>query len=328
MARLDVFDDRRLGPGTKVETVSCALCNSTDARQVFDVPDRLFNRPEVRAILVRCQRCGLVYQNPRPTLAEMAQHYLPEYELYTPQPGASELAPALRLAYAYGMRKRRQFITRHQTAGHLLDVGCATGVFLDSMRASGGWAVQGVEISPEAAQIARDQYHLDVRTGTLEEAAFGSATFDVVTLWDVLEHLHHLGASLDEVWRILKPGGWLVLRVPNGACWDARLFGQYWAGLEPPRHLYVFTPKTLRAILEQHHFRLMRSSTASAAYTTFLLSLRFYLRDHDGSFGAGLLRVLYHPVFRVLSAPLFMVGSICHRGPQLVAVAQKISKYA
>lgn len=311
-----------------METVNCALCGGNDTIQLFDLPDRLFARPQVRAILVQCRRCGLIYQNPRPTLGEMAQHYLPEYELYAPQSTQTPISSGLRLAYDYGMRKRAGFVTRHRRGGRLLDIGCATGLFLHTMRNSGAWDVEGVEINPEATRAARAQFHLDVRTGTLEQAGFASQAFDVVTMWDVFEHVHDPAQTLEEIQRILKPQGLLVLRVPNGSSWDARLFGQYWAGLEPPRHLYVFTPQTLGAILERHRFQPLRFSTASAAYTTFLLSLRFYLCDRGGSFGPALLRVLYHPVFRVLSAPLFLVGSARLWGPQLVAAARKSASNA
>jgi 2-polyprenyl-3-methyl-5-hydroxy-6-metoxy-1,4-benzoquinol methylase len=311
-----------------METVNCALCGSADAIQLFDLPDRLFARPQVRATLVQCRRCGLIYQNPRPTLGEMAQHYLPEYELYAPQPTQATLSTGLRLAYDYGMRKRRGFVTRYRRGGRLLDVGCATGLFLHFMRNNGAWDVEGVEINPEAARMARDQFNLAVHTGTLEQAGLPSQAFDVVTMWDVFEHVHDPGQTLDEVWRILKPQGLLILRVPNGSSRDARLFGQYWAGLEPPRHLYVFTPHTLKALFHRNHFELLHYSSASAAYTTFLLSLRFYLCDRDGKLAQRLLRVLYHPAFRLLSAPIFLLASANLRGPLLVATAQKAANHA
>lgn len=308
-----------------METVVCNLCGSAEADLRFDVPDRLFERFQVRARLVQCRRCGLIYQNPRPTLDEMGAHYLPDYELYAPEPEAVALSPWLRWAYDYGMAKRRSFVTRHQPRGRLLDVGCATGTFLRGVRAAGDWEVLGVETSPAAAQIARERHGLDVRIGTVEAASFPDQAFDAVTLWDVLEHLHDPAASLLEIRRILRPGGVLVVRVPNGASRDAGWFGQYWAGLEPPRHLYVFTPQTLGRLLTQRGFQILERSSASAAYPTFLLSLRFYLREHGGRVAQRLLPLLYHPVMRVASAPLFYLASLGLRGPQLVVAARKVS---
>jgi SAM-dependent methyltransferase len=226
------------------------------------------------------------------------------------------------------MSKRQRFVSRHRPGGRLLDVGCATGLFLRAMRASGVWTVQGVEVDPQAASIARDRYHLDVYTGTLEQAALPGEAFDAITLWDVLEHLHDPAASLGELHRLLKPGGVLVVRVPNGASWDARLFGQYWAGLEPPRHLYVFTAVTLRQFIERAGLAVVEFSSASAAYITFLLSLKFYLRERGGRLARRLFPLLYHPVMRLLSAPLFGLASLGLRGPQLVAVARRRGAHA
>jgi SAM-dependent methyltransferase len=253
----------------------------------------------------------------------MEMHYLPDYELYAPEPESSAVSPLLRLAYDYGMAKRRGFLIRHQACGRLLDVGCATGTFLRAVREAGGWETHGVEMSSAAVQIARERYGLDVSAGTLEAAAFPNEMFDAVTLWDVLEHLPDPAASLTEIWRILKAAGVLILRVPNGASWDAQWFGPYWAGLEPPRHTYVFTPQTLELLLVKSGFEILHRSSGSAAYTTFLLSLRFYWGEHGKWAARRLLPLLYHPVMRLASAPLFFLASLGLRGPQLIIAARK-----
>lgn len=306
-----------------MEYVNCNLCGGDDSAPVFVLPDYLLGRSDVAATIVRCKSCGLLYQNPRPTLAEMAHYYPPEYELYVPESKIRETSRLLERAVQYGIRKRMGYVTRYKHSGRLLDVGCASGVFLGGMQKAGGWELYGVEINPDAARMAREQCHIDVRTGTLEQAAFASGFFDAITLWDVLEHLHDPAATLREIHRVLKRGGVLVIRVPNAASWDARLFGRYWAGLEPPRHLYVFTPDTLRALVTANGLSPQVWSSRMAAYTTFLLSLRFWINDHKSSSGARGLAWLDHPVMRLLSAPLFYVGSLGLRGPLMVVVARK-----
>jgi 2-polyprenyl-3-methyl-5-hydroxy-6-metoxy-1,4-benzoquinol methylase len=268
----------------------------------------------------------LIYQNPRPSLAEMPAHYPAEYESYANPSDERDAPPLLQQAYRYGMDKRRRFITRAKSGGSLLDVGCATGIFLRSMGSLPGWEVQGVEISPHAAAIARQQ-GLRVFTGTLEEAHFPAASFDAVTLWDVFEHLHDPASSLTEIRRVLKPDGLLVLRVPNVGSWDARIFGRYWAGYDSPRHLYVFDRRTLAEMLARSGFEIVSASCGIGSYPTFVLSLRFWLRARGTPpvRQQQVARFLYHPLMRLLTAPLFYLYGLGLRGPLLVVSTRPVA---
>ena len=314
-----------------METVPCNLCGADAADPRFTLPDLLLEREDVVATLVQCRQCGLVYQNPRPALAEMGAHYPPEYEPYATNAGGKQASWLLRRAIEYGIRKRCRFVTRHKKeGGRLLDVGCATGVFLRGMqRTPGNWELHGVEISEHAARIARRHSGLHVHLGTLEEAAFPDAYFDAVTMWDVLEHLHNPAASLREIERILKPDGVIVIRVPNAASWGARLFGPYWAGLDAPRHLYLFSPRTLSRLLQRTGFRVVHQTSGSGSYLTFLLSLRFWMvaRRVRRSVRQGVLNALYHPVMRLLTVPLFYMEGLFLRGPLLVTTATKTNSH-
>lgn len=308
-----------------METSNCNLCGSTSVEDAKLIPDYLLRRPQVVARLVRCRACGLVYQSPRPTLEEMAEHYPTEYEPYADSTALNAPNALLRRAFAYGIQKRVRFITRHKAGGQLLDVGCAAGTFLSGMRDNPGWVVQGVEPSAEVAAYARTIHDLDVFTGTLEEAAYPAHTYDCVTMWDVLEHVHDPLGTLCEVSRILKDDGILVIRVPNLASWDARLFGNVWAGLDAPRHLYVFRPETVTALLAQARFELIDLSAAIGGYVTFVLSARFWMTEHQWSESSmqRVTRILYHPLARIASAPLFWIPSILKRGPLMVLTARK-----
>ncbi len=139
------------------------------------------------------------------------------------------------LLFRYGMSRRDQMVTRFKQSGRMLDVGCATGVFLQWFQAGGSWDLYGLELSEGAARVARAA-GLNVFIGQLEEAAYPENYFDVVTFWDVLEHISDPRSALLETRRILKPDGILVLRLPNAASLDARIFRQYWSGLDAPRH--------------------------------------------------------------------------------------------
>jgi SAM-dependent methyltransferase len=306
-----------------MEQVVCNLCGSSDAQTLYVLPDYLMHRDDVQATLVRCSTCGLIYQNPRPTLAEMATHYPPEYEMYAAEPVTEDASWLLKRAIEYGISKRWHFVTRYKQDGRLLDVGCATGTFLRGAPQNRAWELYGVEISEYAGRIARDRYRLNVKVGTLEQAAYRDDYFDVITMWDVLEHLHDPASSLAEIRRILKRDGILVARVPNAASRDARLFGRFWVGWEPPRHLYGFTPKTLGAFLSQAGLRPKAWSGGIAAYTTFLLSLRIWAIAHkkENRSWDFFIKAMYHPIMRLITVPVFYVYKIGLQGSLMVVTA-------
>lgn len=307
-----------------METVSCNLCGSNDSKLLYTLSDFYLERPEITVQLRQCRRCGLGYQDPRPTAEEIKEHYPDNYEPYVnldkELPGGL-LGQAIR----YGLQKRVSYITRYKQQGRLLDVGCSTGSFLLMMQRSAQWQVQGVELNEHVARLAVEQRGLKVFPGRLEDAEFADQLFDAVTMWDVLEHVHDPLATLSEIHRILKPGGLLVVRVPNLASWDARLFKRYWAGLDAPRHLYLFTPQTLVQSIEQAGFQRKALDSKIGGYVTFVLSIKFLMNAYKlpPSIRDGVLKVLYHPICRLLSVPFFYVPAILGKGPLLVIVAQK-----
>lgn len=310
-----------------MESVPCNFCGSTTTAPFTVVADLLLERLDVKTTLVRCQQCNLVYQNPRPTLAEMEQHYPPQYESYADQTVQTKRNWLLQKAVQHGTNKRCRYVTDHKRAGTLLDIGCAMGGFLLGMREQGNnWTLAGVEVNKAVATAARERHGLDVFAGTLEEANYPTAAFDVVTLWDVFEHLHDPQHTLREIHRILRPDGIVVIRVPNLASWDAQRFGATWAGLDSPRHLYIFTPATLTAFLAKAGFDVIEHSCAIGSYMTFVLSLRFWLtaRGVSARRKDAISKLLYHPLARLISAPFFYLVSMTLRGPLLVTVARKI----
>jgi 2-polyprenyl-3-methyl-5-hydroxy-6-metoxy-1,4-benzoquinol methylase len=162
-----------------------------------------------------------------------------------------------KLLYLFPLRRREadwevRFL--HAVAdGRLLDVGCGAGEWLLLMRGL-GWRVEGIDFDERAVQVAA-QRGLDVCCGTLEQRGFPSARFDAVILNHVIEHLPDPVATLLESARILKPGGRLVLFTPNSSSLGHNLFKGGWRGLEPPRHLHIFSMPSTYQILQQAGFQ-------------------------------------------------------------------------
>lgn len=308
-----------------METVTCNICGSSSYRIVYQLSDWLLERPQVQSTLVKCLNCGLIYQNPRPTIEEMDQHYPPEYEPYNSN--GNSISWLQQKAVDYGLEKRAHTVTAFKHCGVLLDIGCASGVFLNHIQHKPGWETRGVEVSEYAAQQARQIYGLDVLTGTLEQANFPDNTFDAVTMWDVLEHLHDPSATFQEIRRILKPGGVVAFRVPNGDSFDARLFGIYWAGLDAPRHLYVFQKATATRLLSQSGFEALKITSRQASYMGFIMSVRMWMNGIriDPQKRERVTRWMYHPIARLVSAPLFYLYGLLEHSTQLT-VSAKVKK--
>jgi len=149
------------------------------------------------------------------------------------------------------------------TPGKLLDVGAATGFFVEQARRV-GWDAIGVEPSDWAAAYARNELGVDVQTGTLESKQFPDAAFDVVTLWEVIEHLPDPRVTLAEIRRVLRPGGRLVLSTPDAGSVAARLSGRRWLGWRKvPEHLFFFDHANLDRLLSQAGFKPIRHRYAN-----------------------------------------------------------------
>lgn len=293
-----------------MQEIDCPLCGSGDYEMVSLVRDRLMGI-DGQFTMVRCVRCELHYLNPQPSIAELQRHYPEDYDPFdTPQAGQASWLR--QLGVEYGLKKRCRAVTRHKKGGSLLEIGCANGLFLDAMRRTGRWQVQGVEVSESAVRQARERLALDVYHGTLEDARFASGRFDAVAMWDVLEHVHHPRETLLEIRRVLKPDGALVCRVPLMGSWDHKLFGSYWAGWDAPRHLTVFSHNTLRSMLSQAGLRVERMTCTSGSYPTFVLGVRFWAQEHLSTAAQGRVRrILESLPARVLSAPpFFLVGKL------------------
>ena len=148
-------------------------------------------------------------------------------------------------------------IEAHAAPGTLLEIGCAYGYFLDEARMR-GWRVRGVEPSEHAARHARERLGLEVAAGPLGRRAPGQAAVDVVALWDVIEHLPSPRETVESLCTWLRPGGVLALSTGDVGSLTARLHGADWSLMTPPWHQFYFSRTTLRRLLEQSGFEVLR----------------------------------------------------------------------
>jgi SAM-dependent methyltransferase len=214
--------------------------------------------------------------NPMFSDQELAALYPADYYAYQDKFRVREWRElARRLLGYYVGTKEPEF----ETPGTILDLGCGSGWFLDSMR-SRGWKTYGVEISEQAAVLGKSQ-GLQICCGNLQDANFSSEFFDYVRANHSFEHISCPNETLDEIYRILKPQGKLLICVPNINSLNARVFKKYWWHLCAPVHTFNYSTDTLRSIVVKHGFHVEQVSFNSD-YFGILGSLQMWLNRKNG----------------------------------------------
>jgi len=268
--------------------------------------------------LVRCRQCGLVYLSPRPSPEDLAPYYSDAYHPFQREEGW--LWKALR---RITVKDHRRLLAKYvQEDGIVLEVGCGTGEYLAMLREETGWQVEGVEPSGYAVQKARQQYTLPVTQGSLEESVWPQGTYAVIILRHVLEHLQSPRAALAKLHQALRPGGALLVVVPNIASWEARIFGQYWYDLDVPRHLTHFAPQTLQRMLEEEGFTVHRCRY-SGVPNGLVGSLGRWLQMHRAPRPFIRFFDVNSPLALTLFAPLSALLSIAKQGGRLEILAAR-----
>jgi SAM-dependent methyltransferase len=229
-------------------------------RPLFSTNDYITGEPFVVGF---CHNCRLHVTSPVPLDDELTRFYPSSY--YGSGRRFNPIVEwLLNNLYAY---RARQIESRH-SPGKVLDIGCGRGLLLSKLRER-GWQPRGTELSEEAATYARDRLGLPVTTEALQDCNFAGEEFDLVILWHVLEHVAAPRAMLNEVSRILKPGGILLVAVPNFGSWESRRSGRGWFHLDVPRHLTHFTSRTLQGALEASGLSLLSTNFFSSEYDFF-----------------------------------------------------------
>lgn len=216
----------------------CPLCQGGRVSTWMHASDRFHARRELYH-LAKCADCSLVWQTCPPAATDMAQHYGADYHRAITH--AAETS-------GYRWTHFRDAILAYKQAGDLLDIGCSSGSFLAAF-AGRPWKLHGIEISADVASRARAKTGAEIFVGDINDAPFAPASFDVITSFDVLEHLSTPVETIARISRWLKPGGILYVFIPNVDSWESRVFRSYWFGLELPRHLFHFSPRSLRTLM-------------------------------------------------------------------------------
>lgn len=236
---------------------TCYLCGSIDSRTLFLGRDRLHRVDDALFQIYRCDRCSLVFLSPQPTEEELKKYYPEDYGPYHTESSVLKygtLSRVLKKIFLLFSQKKRE-TSPDTSSASFLDFGCGGGAHLERMRAfHPHWEFCGFDTSEHACVSARGK-GFTIATGDIETAlGMFKGHFDVIHMGHVVEHLPNPRATLSFLRTLLKPGGELRMSTPNVNSLAAKLFRTYWFALDTPRHLFLFSPRTISRLLSEVGF--------------------------------------------------------------------------
>jgi len=236
------------------------------------VPDKSVSQESF--VIVACENCGFKFTNPRPSVLEIGKYYASEDYISHSNTNKGLTNKAYQVVRSITVKQKVDLINKFvPQKGSILDYGCGTGYFLAACQKN-GWQVAGFEPNQTARHAASTLINNPIASDNLD--AFENERFDFITLWHVLEHIHTLNDTFEQLKSLLKPEGYLLIAVPNADSLDAQKYKENWAAYDVPRHLYHFTQPTMKRFIKKHKMEMVEIRPMKFdAYYVSLLSEKY-----------------------------------------------------
>jgi 2-polyprenyl-3-methyl-5-hydroxy-6-metoxy-1,4-benzoquinol methylase len=236
---------------------NCPVCNHDKFNPFLSCIDYTVSRETFK--VVQCDACGFRFTNPRPDEKEIGKYYQAQEYISHSDTSKGLVNKLYQIVRNHTIKQKVKLINRltksqKSKVKSILDIGCGTGEFLNASKEN-GWNITGIEPSEIARKNAKQKYNL---VPLPQEKLFeiDEKKFNVITLWHVLEHVHQLYKTIEQINKILVDDGVLIIAVPNCDSWDAKKYGAYWAAWDLPRHIFHFTKKDIEMLFKKYGFRL------------------------------------------------------------------------
>ena len=237
----------------KIKYTSCLVCRNDKLNHFLDCTDHYATQEKYA--LYKCDCCGFVFTQDHPEESEMGRYY--DVESYVSHSDTKEgiVNRIYHGARSWMLKQKHKMVVEQsgKEKGGILDIGCGTGYFLEVMQCK-GWEVDGVEISPAARSSAEERLGKQL-TGNMFDLEDDAKTYDVISLWHVMEHLHDLDRTFSLLEKKLKKGGLLIVALPNADSADAAYYKEYWGAYDVPRHVWHFCPSTFGLLANNKGYR-------------------------------------------------------------------------
>lgn len=229
----------------------CPWCESENAQLHLELKDLFLTQEQFK--ILECKDCGLLYTTPRPNKEEIGKYYKSD-EYYSHLENKEGFIPKVyEKVKSINLKNKYHIAAEETTKGKILDIGCGVGDFLHTMEQQ-GWDCTGVEPSEDAKAIARKRIKAQLLSSE-EQENLSEGSFDVITMWHVLEHVDALRWQIQQLYRLCKPGGRIVIALPNYKSYDGQYYKAEWAAYDVPRHLNHFDQKTLINLFEENEMK-------------------------------------------------------------------------
>jgi len=253
----------------KVHYSRCPVCASTGIARLFTTKDYTVSGEEFE--IFQCSSCGLRFTQDPPDAASIGRYYKSQEYISHTDTSKGLINKLYRLVRKKTLKQKRRLVEKETgiKQANLLDAGSGTGSFAAEMK-SAGWQVTGLEPDADARRVAEKVNDIKLlHTDELFNLPPGS--YDAITLWHVLEHVHELSSYLKQFKILLKENGKLIIAVPNYTSLDAAVYKQYWAGYDAPRHLYHFSPPIMQKLMDKENLKVI--GIKPMWYDSFYVSL-------------------------------------------------------
>ncbi len=239
-----------------IHYTSCPICLSEKIAPFLDARDHTVSGKEFS--IWECNSCRGKFTQGVPAEDKIGAYYSSEEYISHSDTRTGMVNSIYHMVRGITLKKKRKLVKKFSSlnSGKILDIGCGTGAFLNEMKQA-GWEIMGIEPDAGARSNAATLHGI---IPSEPEALFHleEESFDVITMWHVLEHVHRLHDYLAQLKKIIKPGGVILIAVPNHQSSDARHYRQHWAGYDVPRHLYHFAPESMKRLASKYGFKLHR----------------------------------------------------------------------
>lgn len=224
---------------------SCPACGAETFSTFLKVKDHFLSKETFSLEL--CDSCSLLFTNPRPALEGIGDYYKSEEYVSHSSTKKGFVNKVYSWVRSYTLKKKISLLKELTDGKKLLDIGAGTGHFLAKAKES-GYTVLGLEPDEDARKVALSENGIELKDLSLLHEL--NESFDIVSMWHVLEHVYHLRTDLDKIVSLVNQGGVLIIAVPNYTSFDAQHYKEYWAAYDVPRHLYHFSPKSIIPLVE------------------------------------------------------------------------------
>lgn len=239
-----------------IHYTTCPVCNSSDVEKVLEARDHTVSKESFQ--IMECSSCTLRFTQDAPGKDAMSAYYKSEDYISHTDTSKGWINKVYKQVRQFTLGQKLHLVEKYtgKKKGAMLEIGSGTGAFAARMKNS-GWQVTGLEPDKHARDIARDTQHIMLEP---VEKLFmlPEASFDAVVMWHVLEHVHDLHEYIDKIRALLKKGGKLFVAVPNYTASDAAVYGPFWAAYDVPRHLYHFSPASMKKLMELHQLSITK----------------------------------------------------------------------